>query len=316
MNFLKMGIRINIIILMIAALMTSNLYSAIQGDLRITVLDSNGKPIEGVKITITDSIDKNLVHVVTTNKQGIAVQVSLPNHVLQVMLEKEGYRSIIKNIKMPPGRLLEKRITIPTIEESLHMQDNNSPQQQAINAFNEAVSSIKLKKYDEAIEQLKKSISLDETIFQSYYYLGVIYFEQGKFQDAVQALNDAIELNPEFEGAYRLLAATYEKLGDKKEAEKYTKLAQEKGGRKAADAYNDGIAAFNAGEMDKAVLAFNEAIQLDEKFAPAYFQLGMSYVNKGDNEKAITTLQKYLELKPEGEEAETAKAIIESLKLK
>jgi hypothetical protein len=40
----------------------------------------------------------------------------------------------------------------------------------------------------------------------------------------------------------------------------------------------------------------------------------MNYLNKGVNDKAIACFKKYLELKPDGKDAETAKSIIETLK--
>ncbi len=306
--------KICIIFMMIATLIAVDLYSAPLGKLRITVLDSKGKPVAGVKVTIKDTVDKDLVFSVTTDKIGIAIQVGLQNHVFQVTLEKEGYRSIVKNIKIPVGLLMEERITISTVEEGLRQQEASDPHAQAIQAFNEATSLIREKKFVEATVALNKSIALDTTVYLAYYYLGVIYFEQGKFQEAVEPLTRVTTLNPDYANAYRLLAAVHEKLGDKTQAEKYSKLAQEKGGKTAADVYNEGVAAFNAGDMDKAIKAFDEALKLDEKFSVAYYQLGMSYVNKGENEKAVAAFNKYLELKPDGEEAETSRSIIESLK--
>lgn len=306
--------KICIILMMVAALIASDLYSAPLGKLRVTVLDSKGKPVAGVKVTIQDTVDKHLVFTVTTDKIGIAVQVGLQNHVVQVTLDKEGYRSLVKNIKIPVGLVVEERFTMSTVEEGLQQQEAGDSKAQAIHAYNEAAAFLREKKYDEAIVSLNKSIALDNTVYLPYYYLGVIYFEQGKFQEAVEPLTKAAALNPAYANAYRLLASVYEKLGDKTQAEKYTKLAQEKGGKTAPDAYNEGVAAFNAGDMDKAIRAFDEALKLDEKFSPAYYQLGLSYVNKGENEKAVAAFKKYLELKPDGEEAETARSIIESLK--
>jgi len=45
------------------------------------------------------------------------------------------------------------------------------------------------------------------------------------------------------------------------------------------------------------------AIAADDKFAPAYYELGMVYVRMGKNADAKTNLQKYLELEPSGKES-------------
>jgi len=48
--------------------------------------------------------------------------------------------------------------------------------------------------------------------------------------------------------------------------------------------------------------------------ADAYYRLGLCYLNKGENAPAIENFEKYIKMKPDGDEVETAKAIIESLK--
>ncbi|MCP5106552.1 MAG: tetratricopeptide repeat protein [bacterium] len=303
-----------VIIIAIALLFALDLMGAVLGKMRVTVKDSEGKPVPGVKITLEDTGDSAVVYHIATRKSGVAVQVGLKNHIFRVTLEKEGYQPIKKDVKIPAGLMQDESFTLLTVKEVIKEQTANDPKGQAIDAFNEAGALIKDKKYDEAIEMLKKSISLDDSIFQSHYYSGVVYFEQGKYREAVKPLLKAIELKDDDARVYRLLAAVYEKLGNKKEVEKYTKLAQEKGGKTAIDAYNEGIHAFNSGETDKAVTALLEAVKLDEKFGEAYYRLGLSYLNKGDNAKAIEAFKKYLEVEPAGKEAETVKAIIDSLK--
>jgi lipoprotein NlpI len=59
-----------------------------------------------------------------------------------------------------------------------------------------------------------------------------------------------------------------------------------------------------------------EAVEIDPNLADAYYQLGLSYVNKAESEKAISNLEKYLELQPEGQYAETARSLLEYLKKK
>jgi tetratricopeptide (TPR) repeat protein len=254
-----------------------------------------------------------IVFNLSTRENGVALQTGLENHVFFVTLEKEGYQTVKLNVKIPAGLLQKEEVTMYTTEEVLRKSIANDPHAQAIEAFNKAAELINAKQYDEALELLDKAVSLDDTIYQVYHYLGFIYYEQGKYQEAIRSLLKVLELNPDHAQTYRLLAAAYEKSGDKKESAKYTKLAQEKGGKTALDAYNEGIQAFNNGETDNAIAAFEEAIKLDEKYGDAYYRLGLCHLNKNENDKAIAALKKYVELNPNGEEVETAKAIIETL---
>jgi len=305
--------KIAVLTVVLASVLVLAIYGAVLGKLRVQVLDSGGKPIPGVKVTLQSTRVSTVVFEITTKKNGVAVQTGLQNHVFILTLEKEGYQPVKQNVKIPAGLLQNEEVTMYTAKEVLEQSIANDPHAQAVVAFNKAAAFINQKKYDEALESLEKTISLDDTIHQAHYYVGFIYFEKGKYQESLQSLLKAVELDAENAQAYRILAAVYEKLGKKEEAKKYTKLAQEKGGKTPLDAYNEGISAFNSGETDKAIAAFEQALKLDEKYADAYYRLGLCYLNKNENEKAIDALKKYIELKPDGEEVETAKAIIESL---
>jgi Flp pilus assembly protein TadD len=303
-----------IIILIIAAAIVTTLYSAVLGKLRMKVVDSEGNPIAGVKITLHSTRVTTMVYHITTGKKGIALQNGLLNHVFTVTLEKEGYQSVKKNVKIPAGLLQREYVTMYSTEEVRKKHLANDPRALAINAFNKAASLINAKKYHEALEPLNHSVSLDDTLYQSHYYLGYVYFELGKYRQALQSLSKVLELKEDYGQAYRLLAAVYEKLGNTQEAKKYTKLAREKGGKTPRDMYKKGIHAFNTGSTDKAIAAFEKVIQMNEKYADAYYRLGLCYMNKNENDKAIAALKKYIQLKPAGEDVDTAKAIIDSLK--
>jgi len=313
MNNIMKTKKIIVLIGVLFTVLVVHVYSAVLGKLMITVTDSKGNAIPGVNVTLQSTRVSTIVFNLSTRENGVALQTGLENHVFFVTLEKEGYQTIKLNVKIPAGLLQKEEVTMYTTEEVLRKSIANDPHAQAIDAFNKAAELINAKQYDEALELLNKAVSLDDTIYQTYYYLGFIYYEQGEYQEAIRSLLKVVELNPDHGQAYRLLAAAYEKSGNKKESAKYTKLAQEKGGKTALDAYNEGIQAFNNGETDNAIAAFEEAIKLDEKYGDAYYRLGLCHLNKNENDKAIAALKKYVELNPRGDEVETAKAIIETL---
>jgi Flp pilus assembly protein TadD len=69
----------------------------------------------------------------------------------------------------------------------------------------------------------------------------------------------------------------------------------------------------NAGNMEKAVGAFEKVLELDPNRAEAHFQLGMIAVSQGRNEDARRHLETYLTLAPEGAQAATARSIVDTL---
>jgi Flp pilus assembly protein TadD len=62
-------------------------------------------------------------------------------------------------------------------------------------------------KYDEAIEPLKRAAQLDPDSFEVYHNLGVTYFRLKRFADARAPLEKAVSLRPDFFGSNALLGA-------------------------------------------------------------------------------------------------------------
>jgi tetratricopeptide (TPR) repeat protein len=87
--------------------------------------------------------------------------------------------------------------------------------------------------------------------------------------------------------------------------------------------YNEGVVLINTGKPDEANAALDKAIAADPNNAEAYYQKGVNLLAKGTYDAKTNTtkyppeaaqdLNKYLELKPDGPNAEQAKALIEQM---
>jgi tetratricopeptide (TPR) repeat protein len=66
-----------------------------------------------------------------------------------------------------------------------------------------------------------------------------------------------------------------------------------------ASAYNNrGYDRYSAGDCDKAIADYNEAIRLDPRFALAYNNRGMAWWDKGDRDKALADYNEAIRLDP------------------
>ena len=104
---------------------------------------------------------------------------------------------------------------------------------------------------------------------QSWFYSGTCgggaYEGQGRLDEAIGALNKAIELKPDLTPAYYHLGNTYGKQGN----------------------------------FDAAIEAFKKAIELNPDYAQAYADLGGAYEGQGRLDEAIGAFKKAIELKPD-----------------
>ncbi len=75
---------------------------------------------------------------------------------------------------------------------------------------NKAKGYIEQGDYENAIERLKSSVDLDDTVFETHYNLAVAYTQAEDYSNAIEAFRKAIELNPEFADAYYSLAVAEE----------------------------------------------------------------------------------------------------------
>jgi tetratricopeptide (TPR) repeat protein len=77
--------------------------------------------------------------------------------------------------------------------------------------------------------------------------------------------------------------------------------------------YHEGNDYFEAKSYKEAAEAYKKAISLEDHFAPLYYNLAMAQVELGQKVEAIANLKRYLELRPNADNAPEVKKLIKSL---
>jgi non-specific serine/threonine protein kinase len=67
--------------------------------------------------------------------------------------------------------------------------------------------------YDEAQEEFRRAVELDDTLFETYYYYGTVAFAQGELETSAEMFERALQVAPDDERAMRLLPQIYRSLG-------------------------------------------------------------------------------------------------------
>lgn len=199
--------------------------------------------------------------------------------------------------------------------------------------------------FDSAIAQLNEANQTDATRDLIWFKLGDAYRlsapkqtdtaeRQKRYDSAIEAYQKAIQIksgadnskdpnaNATLAAYYNNLAEAYAKDNKTQDAvQTYAMAAQSDPSRAAQYYFNEGAVLTNAGKADEANAAFDKSIAANPNQAEAYYQKGVNLMGKatlqGDKTipapGTVEAFQKYLELAPNGPNAQNAKDMLASL---
>ena len=150
--------------------------------------------------------------------------------------------------------------------------------------------------------------------------MGIAYADLDQYDEAEAALKKAIELKSDYSPSYTGLAGIYNiqrRFDEAAEMSAEAARLSGSGGMTAKNpivVYNQGIIQWNAGNSAGAKVQFQRTVELDPTHAEAHYFLAMATLNEGNMAEAATALETYLELSPDGQYADQARAMLPQLK--
>jgi len=154
--------------------------------------------------------------------------------------------------------------------------------------------------FPSAINAYKKVIELDPSRAELYFDIGNIYLRTQKFTEAIQSYQKAIQLNITKKEAYLYIGNAYEQQKDFANAatayERYLLLLPENPG---AAEFQLGLCYNELGQLDKAILALQDAVKSQPVDQQTIYQLGLTYQKAGQYDKAEETYKKLIPLDPQ-----------------
>jgi len=180
----------------------------------------------------------------------------------------------------------------------------------AVMAFNEGADLANQGKVDEAIAKIESAVAAKPDLTVAYSALARLYLRNKNYAKAIANANQVIAIDADDVDMNTVLAESYTATGDKAKAAEFKKKMPVNPG----ELYNQAADLINSGKDGQAEPLLKQAVAADEKFAAAYYELGMIYVRSGKNSDAKTNLEKYLALEPNGKESATAKEMLKYVK--
>lgn len=148
------------------------------------------------------------------------------------------------------------------------------------NLLDKGIELIHLGKFDEAIENISKSIELKSDWEISYFYRAVAYQANEQMNNAILDYTKAIKLNPKMCDAYYNRA----------------KIMLEIKNRDV--------------DLSKIISDLEMALSIDENFVDALFAMAAAQKKLGDYHKALEYLERLLQIEPDAIHAKAFKKLL------
>jgi len=220
------------------------------------------------------------------------------------------------------------------LEKTIKERQAQMSKNKALNdAFNAGRDALNAKDYQTALDKFKAAAEMDPKQHVIWGNMADAYTglaskttgdEQAKNNDgAVDAYKKALELkadDPAYHNNYGLLLARMKKFDDAQTELKTAAALDPPNAGKYF--FNLGAVFVNGGNYGPAEEAFKQAITIDPTYADAHYQYGVALMAKATTTAdgkvvpppgTAEAFQKYLELKPDGKDAEAAKGMLAAI---
>lgn len=175
--------------------------------------------------------------------------------------KKKAFKEELGDIELRKKVFRDTKIKTQEEEKRLEQEKERGTKEEWINKGIELVS---LGKYQEAINALDRALEIDPKARVAWFCKGGALYNLCKYQEAITAFDKTIEIDP-----------------------------------KATDAWNyKGGSLANLGKYQEAVMAYDKALEIDPKNTNGWYYKGVALANLGKHLEAITAYDKALEIDP------------------
>jgi len=141
--------------------------------------------------------------------------------------------------------------------------------------MNRGIRSMKNGDSDNAFESFRVAYEKFPNYPESVFNMGLTFFRKKEFNEAVKYFRNALEINPEHKTASAAI---------KNVAKNY---------------FNNGNQSYKRGDLEGALLSYNNVLNVDNTFYQAHYQIGVIQSKMGDKDLAIKSYEKALDVNPQ-----------------
>jgi len=152
---------------------------------------------------------------------------------------------------------------------------------------------------DEAIKSLEQALEIRPNYYLTHYNLGNLFASRGELDEARQHFEEALKNSPDYAAAYNNLAIVLARQGQVTQAVQHFRKALELGLVEGEIYVNLAMALVSGGRQDEAIGYLKQALKLQPDHAEAHQILGRLQASRGELDQAIVHFRHALRLKPD-----------------
>ncbi|MGA1842611.1 MAG: tetratricopeptide repeat protein [bacterium] len=151
--------------------------------------------------------------------------------------------------------------------------------------------------WDHAVNEFRLALESLESP-EVYYNLSLVYQKKGELKEALWAVQKSLELNPDYAEGWNHLGNLYLAGNDLHLAAMHFEKALEYDPEHVMALINLGLVYTRKGQMEKAQTQFQYALRIDPNCVEAHNNLGSVYLGQGRYDQAISELNSALAIRP------------------
>ena len=241
-------------------------------------------------------------------------RVNKGNYFIHVKVE--GYSEVRQSIDVGEGVMSAAPLVIsmspaPTRisrEKSRRVVDASELLEQypskAVDLWKKSIADRKKGKDDKAIEKLEAAVKIAPNFYQAHNDLGVLYNKMNRLEDAEKHLVQAHQLNRNSPEPLVNLASLYLDQDKPDRAAEVSQEAVKNDSKNGPALFNLGLALYKLARLDKAEDAFVKALQFAPKMFQVHLALANVYMKLRQYDRMADHLTTYLDENPSAPERE------------
>ena len=187
--------------------------------------------------------------------------------------------------------------------------------EEAKRIYNEGVKLGKAGDQEGAFALFQEAIETDRNLEVALLAVATTGVKIGKYAEAVAAANTILEEDPQNTDAIRIRYHAALSLGDDDVLiDSLVDLAVVEPEIARAGLWKLALDSYDGGDSVQAALRFRKVLEVDPNYPWANYLLGLVLMGEGDNQEAISYLERFIELAPEDPEAPSAQDLVAYLR--